>query len=707
MQPMSGAKHLSPTFRRGFTVVELLVIAPIVILTIGAFITVIVNMTGEVLATRTSSVLAYDIQDSLGRIEQDIKLSTTFLEASNITLTSPQGYDNGTVGFSNVDVTKGNMLILNTLATTGNPLISTSGLIYLTNQPNACASAQVSQNKPMTMNIIYFVTGGTTTNDGTLWRRTLAQSDYLTAGCNAPWQQPSCAPGQSITGFCKTQDVRLVDNIRLSDFVVQYFTTADGSTPNSVASDTSATAAARASALQSATTVGVSINVSKTAAGRDIAQSGSLRATKLDTNASTIAAVVNVTTPAAPTVTASLTSPASAVFSWPTVPGATGYTFKYNTTGGSCSSGSWTTAFSNQNTTTYTVTGAHNSTVYGCASASNTTTSAWGTQVSLTIPLWTTPLMQNNWYDYGGVWTTPGYTKTSDGLIVLKGMIKRSGTFVSGETLFTLPVGYRPAYNMAFAVASADISATLTVNSDGTVVASSNISAAWVSLNTVAFQPSSFSSWTNMTMINGYSNRGLAGDPPFSWATDTAQRVQVQGALTPGTQTDGTIINSAPLAAANRVPLYQHIGIRSGGNGYNLIGVGADGYFSAKGGSAGSAYFTNFMYLPTSYSGTWTTMTLNNGWVAYSASYSTLQYTKTSDGMVTLRGLIRSGTTTAGTLIAVLPAGFRPAKGILIDSTCAAVFCRLDISNIGAITASTGVSAAYTSFDGITFLAEQ
>ena len=36
----------------GFTVVELLVIAPIVILTIGAFVATIVNMTGEVLASR-------------------------------------------------------------------------------------------------------------------------------------------------------------------------------------------------------------------------------------------------------------------------------------------------------------------------------------------------------------------------------------------------------------------------------------------------------------------------------------------------------------------------------------------------------------------------------------------------------------------------------------------------------------------------------
>lgn len=62
----------------GFTIVELLVIAPIVILTITAFISVIVNMTGDVLASRSSNLVAYDIQDALSRIEEDVKLSSTF-----------------------------------------------------------------------------------------------------------------------------------------------------------------------------------------------------------------------------------------------------------------------------------------------------------------------------------------------------------------------------------------------------------------------------------------------------------------------------------------------------------------------------------------------------------------------------------------------------------------------------------------------------
>src|SRR5664280_439714 len=216
---MSTARISLKSLRSGFTIVEMLIIAPIVILVIGTFVSVIVNMTGEVLMTRGANALAYNIQDALNRIEADVKLSTTFLSTNNISpLTSPQGYDDSTSNFTNVGV-NGNMLILNMLATTGNPLSATSGLVYLKDTPNSCAGTQYNQNTPMTMSVVYFV------KNNTLWRRTLAPSVYLTAGCVAPWQQPSCNPS-TMGVFCKTQDVRLVDGVNSGDFVVQYFNSA-------------------------------------------------------------------------------------------------------------------------------------------------------------------------------------------------------------------------------------------------------------------------------------------------------------------------------------------------------------------------------------------------------------------------------------------------------------------------------------------------
>lgn len=325
--------------KSGFTLVEMLIIAPIVLLTIGTFITVIVNMTGDVLASRGSNVLAYNIQDALNHIEDDVKLSTSFLPANNISFDSvdnPQGYDDDTVDFANVDATKGDMLILSTLATTGNPLSSGSGVVYLNAQPNDCSTIdlpQVNQNKPMTMNVVYFIK--TVDSVSSLWRRTITPVDYLTAGATVagcgtiPWQQPSCSPGYT-SAFCKTEDTKLVDVSSVSDFSVQYYNTASSTVANAAASDTSLLSEDRNSALQSSTTIGASLGITKRIAGRSVSQSGTIRATRLDINATTIAPTIVATTPSAPTgVLATYDSPGQITVSW--YPNATSYNLQYDT----------------------------------------------------------------------------------------------------------------------------------------------------------------------------------------------------------------------------------------------------------------------------------------------------------------------------------------------------------------------------------------
>ncbi|MEP7204970.1 MAG: fibronectin type III domain-containing protein [Candidatus Saccharibacteria bacterium] len=259
----------------GFTIVEMLIIAPIVLLTIGAFVTIIVNMTGEVLATRSSNVLAYNIQDSLSRIEADVKASDSFAEANKITpLSTSQGYDNAISGFNNVDATLGNMLILSLPITTGGPDSFSTSYVYLANAPNACNSPQLKNNNVMMMNVVYFV------KNKTLWRRTLMPSNYQTTTdrCGVPYQQPSCL----VTGgFCVTQDIRLLDDIDVSGFNLQYYVKANDTTAISDATNLGIPANDRLTALQSATTVGVSLNVAKTAAGRDVIQTGDVRATRV------------------------------------------------------------------------------------------------------------------------------------------------------------------------------------------------------------------------------------------------------------------------------------------------------------------------------------------------------------------------------------------------------------------------------------------
>jgi len=260
-----------PHQKNGFTIVEILIIAPVVILVIGAFISAIVFMTGNILASRGSTTLAYNIQDALNRIEQDVRSSAAFLATNNITLTSPQGYNDDTTAFHNSDVTNGKMLILNTYATTTNPTTTTRNIVYVPNTPNACASPLINANTPVMMDVIYFV------KSNTLWRRVVATNSYATIGCSLPWQQPSCAPSV-VNAFCKTQDVKLVEGIQAGGFSVGYFPTPGSTTENTVASDSSQTDATRLVALRANSTVVITITATNIISGRTVTQTGTIRA---------------------------------------------------------------------------------------------------------------------------------------------------------------------------------------------------------------------------------------------------------------------------------------------------------------------------------------------------------------------------------------------------------------------------------------------
>src|SRR5258708_5983535 len=89
----------------GFTLIEVLIIAPIVILAISGFVALMITMIGDSLATRDQNNLILETQDALDRIEQDTRLTTQFL-ATSMTMPSPQGSDSnftGTAAFSSTN----------------------------------------------------------------------------------------------------------------------------------------------------------------------------------------------------------------------------------------------------------------------------------------------------------------------------------------------------------------------------------------------------------------------------------------------------------------------------------------------------------------------------------------------------------------------------------------------------------------------------
>ena len=60
----------------GFTLVEMLVVAPIVILVVGGIVALLIALVGDVLIARERNSMAYNTQDALNLIEQDVRLSS-------------------------------------------------------------------------------------------------------------------------------------------------------------------------------------------------------------------------------------------------------------------------------------------------------------------------------------------------------------------------------------------------------------------------------------------------------------------------------------------------------------------------------------------------------------------------------------------------------------------------------------------------------
>ena len=81
---------------------------------------------------------------------------------------------------------------------------------------------------------------------------------------------------------------------------------------------------------------------------------------------------------------------------------------------------------------------------------------------------WIAPTLLNGWVDYGGLSAPAGYHKDALGYVHLRGDIK-SGTTTPFTTLFTLPVGYRPAFVINAATVSNSAFGWIVVLTNGNV----------------------------------------------------------------------------------------------------------------------------------------------------------------------------------------------------------------------------------------------
>lgn len=661
----------------GFTLVEVLIIAPVVILAISGFVGLMVVMAADVLVTRDQNNLTYETQDALDLIEQDTRLAAQFLVTSQA-LPSPQGSNNnftGTAAFTNTS----NTLILGGLTTDKNPTDPARKIIFYAGQPNPCGNRE-AYNRPFLSKVIYFL------KDNSLWRRVVLP-DYNTnvtvddnTVCGTPWQRNSCSPGYSTSTRCQTNDAEIVKDV--SSFLVKYY-----STPTS----TSEVAAGNALA---ATTIEVTINGAKTTAGRNITNTAAMRATRLNS------IDVDIPAPGVPDISYQINGN-TATFSWPKVPLASSYALYYNINGGA-----WTEAIVNGLTTSYSVTTGPGDTITFHNYARNSSGSSTNGAATATIPKWYTPSLQNSWVPFDstppgtGGYSTPGYEKTSADVVVLKGVIK-DGNVAGGTVLLTLPPGYRPAESIIFQTDSGGGPSRINVHPSGNVTVDRG-SSAWIALDGIRFIASTAAyTWTGGSFQNGWTNYGAPWGN-FGSTLDSIGRVHFKGLVRSGTNVNPTVVTTLP--AGQQSPEYTHLPASSNAL-FNYTAFSS--VIHAKGLPGAVDYYAlQGMFYPTT-SG-WTTLTLQNGWQVFDTTgHSLNRYRKGADGIVTVKGLIKNGTTTAGTVVAQLPAGFRPKERLCIAGVAGAAHSRIDVLPNGQIIIGGYANSGWTSLDNVSFVAEQ
>jgi len=93
---------------------------------------------------------------------------------------------------------------------------------------------------------------------------------------------------------------------------------------------------------------------------------------------------------------------------------------------------------------------------------------------------------------------------------------------------------------------------------------------------------------------------------------------------------------------------------------------------------------------------------MEGGWSLFgNAAFTDVQYRKDSAGNVHIIGMLKGGTTTTGTKIFNVPAGFRPFQGIQAMALTDSGTGRFVIGANGDVTIESGFSAAWTSLTAI------
>ena len=201
---MISTKHNN----QGFTLVELLIVCPILMVVIAILMNFIFNQYGQLLVQNSAINLEVQSSGILSNIKKDIEPSNAFLKSTNAQLVDSFAPSGGWLANNS-----GSVLIISSAASTAKPESVDSQPVYV--NKNGCSPEnQKILNDILDYNIVYFVSGSK------LYKRIVTNTTSSVCGSN--YLKQTC-PEEQYSIDCP-KDIMLTD--QLASFQVQYL---DGS----------------------------------------------------------------------------------------------------------------------------------------------------------------------------------------------------------------------------------------------------------------------------------------------------------------------------------------------------------------------------------------------------------------------------------------------------------------------------------------------
>lgn len=322
------------------------------------------------------------------------------------------------------------------------------------------------------------------------------------------------------------------------------------------------------------------------------------------------------------------------------------------------------------------------------------------------------PAFQNSWVWWGAPQSTPAFYKQNDGWVQLKGSLKNGTTTA---TMFTLPVGYRPPFDVYVSVVSAGTSAQVTISTTGTVSMPAGGGNTHVALDGICF-PTTWNqpAWKVARLQNAWDwNLLLSGAVPEVYVRDDGWCWQ-KGSITPGT--GNAVWGEFPQEAYGRSSGFTFSCFNA--NGFTAP-VQMDLHYSGEGvyrnATPLATVVGNCKWFGSNSAGVvaFTAATLQNAWTWFNPG--TVRppapgYYKDHFGVVHLQG-VANGSAKTGDTIFTLPVGYRPLEDqvFLARDRLTVGFARVDVKADGTVVRVSGdvTGSGQFSLQHAAFRAEQ